>query len=226
MSRYLSLPNIIEKSASRSLGTLHGASATIFKPLGWLSRLLPPSHIHATKEKWETQYLSGWWDYLGEINQLARYSLIAGYCHHLKPGGSILDVGCGEGHLQEELCSRGYSLYVGLDLSAEAINKASARGDKKTEFIASDLVTYEPGRSFDVIVFNETLYYLQDPTGIMRRYESFLEAKGLFVVSMYISEITIRLWKMIEAVYAVADEVRIAHKSGNAWTIKVLTRKG
>jgi 2-polyprenyl-3-methyl-5-hydroxy-6-metoxy-1,4-benzoquinol methylase len=219
-------PNIIEKSASRPLGTLHGPSAVIFRPLGWLSRLLPHPHIRTTKEKWETQYSSGWWDYLGQIDQLARYSVIAGYSHYLKPGGSVLDVGCGEGILQEKMRAYGYSRYDGMDLSAEAIARASSRRDEKTNFIAADAETYNPECSYDVIVLNECLYYVQDPIGMMRRFESFLNAKGVFVVSMYVSEITIGLWKKIEGVYAVADEIRMAHRSGNAWTIKVLTPGG
>jgi 2-polyprenyl-3-methyl-5-hydroxy-6-metoxy-1,4-benzoquinol methylase len=165
----IEFPNIVEKSASRPLGTLPGPIAVVFRSIGWLSRLMPHPYIHATKEKWETQYARGWWDYLGQMDQLGRYSVIAGYCNYIKPGGSILDLGCGEGILQEKMRAYGYSRYVGVDLSAEAIAGASNRRDDKTSFIAADAETYKPECSFDVIVFNELLYYLQDPVGLMRQ---------------------------------------------------------
>ena len=62
---------------------------------------------------------------LKEIGELAHYSAIVGYCYYLNKSGTILDIGCGEGILQERLRSLNYSRYVGVDISAKAIRRAS-----------------------------------------------------------------------------------------------------
>ena len=61
------------------------------------------------------------------LDELARYSVIAGYLHHLRAGGSVLDVGSGEGLLADHLRPLGYSRYHGIDLSEAAIAQAAGR---------------------------------------------------------------------------------------------------
>src|SRR5438876_6993820 len=75
-------------------------------------------------EEWDSQYEKGHWEYMKCLEEVGRYSLIAGYIHYLKPGGSILDVGCGEGILQQRLNLDGISKYVGIDISKVAIDAA------------------------------------------------------------------------------------------------------
>jgi 2-polyprenyl-3-methyl-5-hydroxy-6-metoxy-1,4-benzoquinol methylase len=132
-----------------------------------------------------------------------------------------LDVGCGEGILQELLSSQ-YSRYVGIDIAAEAIRRATLKQDEKTIFVTADASKYTPDEQFDIIIFNECLYYFEDPLSIMRRYERFLKEDGIFIVSMYILEKNLGIWRMLEAEYAVMDEVQVSHKSGISWIIKVI----
>ncbi len=119
--------------------------------------------IPTSKEVWEKQYSKGQWDYLYQLEELAHYSIILGYIRNLKTGGSILDIGCGKGILQERLALYGYSKYVGIDISDNAIRQASCKANDKTTFIASDATRYSPTEAFDAIVFNEVLYYFDDP---------------------------------------------------------------
>src|SRR3954454_119623 len=74
---------------------------------------------------WDAEYAAGRWAYLGELPELARFSVLAGYLRHFKPGGAILDVGCGEGALAKRLSAGDFRRYVGVDLSAAAIEKAA-----------------------------------------------------------------------------------------------------
>ncbi|HEY2662863.1 MAG TPA: hypothetical protein VGI47_00885 [Candidatus Binataceae bacterium] len=59
-------------------------------------------------QDWEKEYASGQWSYMKGVDDLARYSLIVGYYDFFKAGGSILDLGCGEGILQQKLAGCGY----------------------------------------------------------------------------------------------------------------------
>jgi trans-aconitate methyltransferase len=118
------------------------------------------------------------------LDELAHYSVLAGYARTLKPGAAVLDVGCGDGILRTHLHQDSFSRYVGIDFP-EAIARASTRADARASFVASDMRVYEPADRFGVIVFNESLYYVEDPIGELRRYSAFLERDGVFLVSMH-----------------------------------------
>lgn len=109
-------------------------------------------------EVWDAQYDRGQWDYMRGHEELARYSILVGYVQHFAPGGAVLDVGCGEGILQERLRPYGYAKYVGLDLSVAAIKQAAHYEDEKTVFLVQDASAYLPSEAFDAIIFNESLY--------------------------------------------------------------------
>jgi 2-polyprenyl-3-methyl-5-hydroxy-6-metoxy-1,4-benzoquinol methylase len=55
------------------------------------------------ESRWNREYTEGGWDWLRNIDELAHHCVLAGYVSYLKPGGSVLDVGCGEGVFQEQL---------------------------------------------------------------------------------------------------------------------------
>lgn len=176
------------------------------------------------RELLETEYVSGAWDYLRGLDELARFSVVMGYCHHFKEKGKILEIGCGEGILQERLCPSKYSRYVGVDISPEAIGRASHKQDEKTLFVSEDANIYTPDERFDAIVFNECLEYFDDPLSIVRRYERFLEKDGVYIVSMFVGIDTVRtkrIWKMLESAYTAEVETQVSNKSGWSWIIKV-----
>ncbi len=195
--------------------------------VSFVSNLLPYRYSRVTEERWESEYSSGHWDYLRSLQQTARYHVIAGYCDHFARGGAILDVGCGDGYLQEVLASAGYASYLGIDLSAEAIGNAKSRQDEKTSFRQADVDSLQPDERFDSIVFNESLYYFKKPIPVLKQYASFLTEDGVFIISMHgLRSWNRRLWKMVEAVYPPVDEVTVSHGSGKCWTIKVFAPSG
>ena len=54
-------------------------------------------------------------------------------------------------------------------------------------FKAADCETFKPHRKFDVIVFNEMLYYT-DHVETMKHYTQFLNPNGLFIISVWFSK--------------------------------------
>lgn len=85
----------------------------------------------------------------------------------LKPGASVLDVGCGLGLHVIELSARGYSA-VGIDLSLAMLSRASeeaqARG-MRINFMHSDMRELSFEASFDAVVcLGTSLGYFDDET--------------------------------------------------------------
>jgi SAM-dependent methyltransferase len=116
------------------------------------------------KATWNVEYRDGRWAYMGQQRELARYWILIGFMDALRGRGEYLDVGCGDGVLFERFKALGYERYVGVDISDVAVAKLSRYNDHRTYFVQGDGDEYEPPGSFDVIIFNESLYYLNDPT--------------------------------------------------------------
>ncbi len=173
------------------------------------------------KEAWEEQYRKGGWDFMRRLDEVARYSVIAGFLHHLKPGGSVLDVGSGEGLLADHLRPLGYSRFLGVDLSEAAIAQAAGRMDAKTSFAAADAESYTPPGRWDAIVFNECVYYFNDPVGSVRRYEAFLEEGGVFIVSTFRSRRADVIVKRLLESCRLLEETAVSNAKGT-WVVRVL----
>jgi len=182
-------------------------------------RILPYKPIEVTLDNWEMQYKNENWSHLSHIDELARYTLIVSYCNYFKGLGSVLDIGCGEGILQNRLGSKAYSSYTGIDISAEAITRASKNGDHKTFFLCSDAQLYIPNERFDIVIINECLYYFKDPLSFVQRYEGFLKNDGLIIVSMYLGERTKKIWKILEINFHIEDSTIVTNRSGTSWQI-------
>lgn len=209
---------------SRSWRPVLGKTVLKVVPPTILARLVR-FHKHAIpKAKWDEQWASGFWDYLGEdIGELGRFSLIAGYCHFLKVDGKVLDIGCGTGMLAERLPTTDY---LGVDLSTIAIEKAMQRKLPNARFVAADAVSFVPPHSFDVIVFNESLWYLREPERQVLRYAQYLTPGGLLIVSMWHAAETIQVWKRLKAHFHLRDTVRLVHPTSHRrWDITVLLQK-
>jgi len=173
------------------------------------------------KEVWEEQYRQGGWELMRRFDEVARYSVIAAYLHHLRPGGSVLDVGCGEGLLADHLRPFGYSRYLGVDLSETAIGQAAGRVDAATSFAAADAESYVPPEGWDAVVFNECVYYFNDPVGTVGRYEAFLAAGGVFVVSTFRSRRADVIARRLTDLYGLIEETAITNRKGT-WVVRVL----
>jgi SAM-dependent methyltransferase len=171
-----------------------------------------------SRERWEEQYRGGGWEFMRSLDELARYSVIAGYVHELHPCGSVLDVGSGEGLLLDHL--RLFSRYLGVDLSEEAVKQGAHRLDGISSLLAADAETYRPEGKWDVIVFNECVYYFEDPIGTVLRYRDALAEGGTLIVSTFRSRRADVIAKRLIEKLPLVEEVAVTNRKGT-WVIRL-----
>ena len=122
----------VTKTLGRKMG-LHKPYWTILYLLEALSQKTA-GDVPVHQDVWETQYAAGKWEYLRHPAELGRYALLEGYIKKLGLT-RILDIGCGEGILLEYLWPYAYDLYVGVDVSATALQRAAVKSSKATRFM-------------------------------------------------------------------------------------------
>ena len=133
---------------------------------------------------WDREYAGGKWDHCQNTAGDPIYELIERYCD----GGAILDLGAGFGNAGYELDYSKYSQYVGLDISAVAVEKAmqkcQALGRSRNVYYQGDIIAYEPSQPFKVICFRESIYYIPRVKilATLIRYAQHLAHAGVFVV--------------------------------------------
>jgi 2-polyprenyl-3-methyl-5-hydroxy-6-metoxy-1,4-benzoquinol methylase len=208
-----------------SLRMLAKRTLTSLVPPSMIAPLLPFSSPRLDAAAWDDEYATEQWARLHTIEELSRYSLIVGYCAFLRQGGSVLEVGCGEGVLARRVLSAGVARYLGIDLSAQAIAAAQAAEIAGCDFVAADAETYQPppGQQFDVLIFNESLYYFKQPGREVSRYSECLTPDGIVIVSLQNVVRSHQIWSMLRRGFKTLDAVRVAH-GRLSWDVRVLQR--
>lgn len=172
------------------------------------------------RDRWNHQYDKGLWDGLKAMDELARFSVIVGYVKFLKPttngqSPDVLEIGCGEGLLQQRLQSQNYGRFVGTDISDLAIRKAIAdAGDNKCTYLVADMDTYKPDGQFDLIIFNEVIYYSKHPLKTLQRLATYLKTNGLLIVTINDHKRSTELWEAIKDSFLLLDEATTLTSKG------------
>src|ERR1700712_4104683 len=76
----------------------------------------------------------------------------------VKPGERILDLGCGTGHLANEIKNHGAEV-IGIDASAEMVEKAS-KSYPGIDFKVADATNFHFDEKFDAVFSNATLHWV------------------------------------------------------------------
>jgi SAM-dependent methyltransferase len=208
-----------EQSGLKSMNTMAIKEAIAF-PLFKLIGYRAPRVSAAT---FDQQYRTGLWDSLGDLDNLGGLVTVFGYCQYFAPR-TILDVGCGAGLLTQKLKVLPYERFLGIDISPVAIAEAQKLVDARTQFAVADAQAFVADAPFDMIVFNQCLYYMSDPLATIRHYGSFLTSGGRMIVSMYDSGRSRAMWSLLRDHIAVEDFMTISQSSGRT-TTKVLRPK-
>jgi SAM-dependent methyltransferase len=208
-----------------------GAGALAGRVADW-ERATGRGDAPASRQAWEEQYRAGKWELMRGLDELARYAVIAAFARRLAAGEAgaaagarLLDVGCGEGLLVDHLRPHGYRRYLGIDLSPAAVAQAASRADAATSFAAADAEGEPPPGPWDVVIFNESVYYFRDPLATVRRYEEVLAPGGAFVVSTFRSRRADAIVRALLRRYRLLEETAVSNRKGT-WAVRALARRG
>jgi ubiquinone/menaquinone biosynthesis C-methylase UbiE len=95
---------------------------------------------------------------------------------HLEPGASVLDIGCGEGYVLDELAARGVTGVQGVDI-------VDIRRNKEHGFRLYDGQTLPfPDRSFDLVVLSFVLHHVPDDKKLVLLEEALRVSRAKVVV--------------------------------------------
>jgi len=174
-----------------------------------------------SKTVWEQQFTSGYWDYLYSDDEKGHYLTICELYKRFKPGGKILDVGCGQGVLYYYISENVKSDvdYFGLDISLEAVKIAQQRfGSEK--FMQLDFDRAKVKNKYDVIIFNETLYYFEQPIQIIEQSIFLnLNSNGYFIVSMFDLHANTKIWEELHNNYKFLETKTVMNSKGQKWRV-------
>jgi trans-aconitate methyltransferase len=94
-----------------------------------------------------------------------------------KPGERILDLGCGDGVLTQQLMDAGCEV-LGVDASSAMVEAAQARGVPAQVMDGHELPFHE---QFDAVFSNAALHWMLQPDEVLRRIWQSLRPGGRFV---------------------------------------------
>lgn len=93
------------------------------------------------------------------------------------PGGQILEVGCGRGHVAAELTRRGYNV-LGLDSNPEAVLEARQNG---ANAVVASWPDYN-GPPVDAVAFTRSLHHITPLDRAVRKARDMLRPRGVLVI--------------------------------------------
>jgi SAM-dependent methyltransferase len=131
-----------------------------------------PHTYHAYQKP--TQHLMFW--LMNSMRWLTRANQ---YIRLIGRNGKILDVGCGDGEVIEELKKRGKWELWGIDFNKNAISDAKKKGFRV--FCGTIESVKLPKNYFDLIIMNHLVEHLEDPLGTIRRAKELLRPGGYII---------------------------------------------
>lgn len=176
---------------------------------------------------WDRDYGAGKWGHLDSISEMGHYLLIVGYASRLAERPRILDVGCGDGVLRAHFLDTKISEYVGLDISSVAVAHATAKGFPDTRFLVADFDSAPELGAFDIVIFNESIYYAPDPLPVFETFSRRVKAGGAIIVSMHDTGLRkAAIWRRLERCHASTHATRLTNERKQTWDVRVFVMSG
>jgi trans-aconitate methyltransferase len=155
------------------------------------------------KKCFDEKYLSGDWDFAGNPD-----SVLAGVVEKYSAGGHILILGCGSASMVGGLSPNSFQTLLGIDISPEAVKRANRQKSGAVRFEVGDISKYKCERQFDVILFSESIYYV-NPLGrkrLLKNLAGNLTANGKIIVTIAQPERYANILKMIRKNFEVVED--------------------
>jgi hypothetical protein len=169
------IPSAVGSRAKSSVPTLASAAQMLRRavraaiPEAIRARIRPNRKPEISQEQWEQEYREGCWRHLQEARELAHYSVTNLLLHVSPTWRKSARRRLWRRRPAATVAPAGLFALPRIDKSQEAIARAQTEQDALTDFVApTQRVTVRQDR-FDVIVFNELLYYLHDPADVVPR---------------------------------------------------------
>lgn len=97
---------------------------------------------------------------------------------------SLLDVGCGTGHLISLLTKNKKNKYIGLDISSNMIDEAKKKKIKNTKFVVGSAENLPfDNNSFDVVTCSESAHHYLDLSKSIKEAYRVLKDKGYYIIA-------------------------------------------
>jgi trans-aconitate methyltransferase len=198
---------------------MSGISALIKQTI---ARVIPRSkERYYSSDKWNNSWAYGY--DLNIAQEDARYGTLMALMRRYEEEGPLLDVGCGDGLLEERYRALSSVQIVAFDYSETAIERAKERRLSNVDFLCADSRTFCPKQQFSIIILNESLYYIDDYLGLMKHLSGTLKPHGAFIISMHDNPITQRIWKNVLRSYTLLQHVALKDEcAGSLWRICLL----
>jgi 2-polyprenyl-6-hydroxyphenyl methylase/3-demethylubiquinone-9 3-methyltransferase len=178
--------------------------------------------------RWDRAYREGHTDAYGDLDELARYSLLVGYLRYIGGAPTVLDIGCGTGLLRKRIGAEDFSEYLGVDHTEAAIEVARESGYDRSRFLVGDPQILELEKH-DVVICNEMLYFVPQHELLLDRIGELLVPRGHLLVSIFRHPGDSELWRnlldrfdFVDRVWARNEHNRIGWRG---WTVGWLRKR-
>lgn len=136
---------------------------------------------------WDPKEYDAWYETpLGSLSDRLEKELVFSLLD-VRDREKVLDVGCGTGNYTIELAKRGADV-IGIDSSEEMLAWARIKAQKaniETSFHAADAMNLPfPDSTFDMVISNGLLCFLQEPEKALIEMRRVLKPSGRMVVSV------------------------------------------
>uniref|UniRef100_A0A7S1R8D8 Methyltransferase domain-containing protein n=1 Tax=Alexandrium catenella TaxID=2925 RepID=A0A7S1R8D8_ALECA len=167
-------------------------------------------------------------------SQQARYLRIKELLEqHCPKKAAVLDVGCGTANGLSIWREAGLGSFEGIDIAAAAIEEAretyGGKPDLPARFEAVSMQAYDSGgRTFDAVIFNESLYYVsseQDAVEMAKKALTLLKEGGHLIISMSETHHAEKIWAALDFLPPPKSRGRAEAVEGNTWQVAAFEKK-